>query len=621
MADEALDQSGADENTFYFEEVEVDDDDDGEYKEVSDIDSEIDEDDENENFDELFATLNQADIADPAATQPLSPVQKTKKAVTIQKPVVVDDFIRNFMIKTGMKKSLDAFQAEWYEMKESGRIQSENTVVPDLYVKNEQLDNQLYALREEAARAQAVAEKARGTWEKFRRERDFHRMHHRRVQQEKATLLRDMKRLQAHCAQFEPALKQAKHKYETVLKDLMLVQLEKERMQAKLEALESQVKQLESMNARGSGADLTETTVNRSLNVSKSRSKKRGDSAKKRGKSGKSGAKRSTPREKKSRESVIPPEDRINPHLSRNYVPAQGQKYTLRKTFKGHQAPVSCVAVHPKKMLMATGSDDCTWKLWSLPKGELIMSGVGHDDWLGSCKFNPRGTHLSTASGDGTVKLWSLAEARCMHTFTDHAQSVWSADWHWTGDFIVSGSMDQTVRLLDVATGKCRQTFRGHVDSVNLVEFLPFANTICSASADKTISLWDMRTGLCVQVLDGHNNAVLHAAFNLQGDSLVSSDADGVVKLWDVRMVAQRLEILTCADSQRHPVNCSSFDASGQVVASGTNDAMLKFHSAADGSLLGALEGHQSSVQALAWDPGNRYLVTGASDSAFRLWN
>jgi WD40 repeat protein len=207
------------------------------------------------------------------------------------------------------------------------------------------------------------------------------------------------------------------------------------------------------------------------------------------------------------------------------------------------------------------------------------------------------GTHLATASGDGTVKLWSLAEAKCVQTYSDHAQAVWCADWHWTGDFVASGSMDQTLRLLDVNTGKCRQTFRGHVDSVNVVEFMPYANMLCSASADKTISLWDMRTGLCVQVLDGHNNAVLHAAFNLQGDSIVSSDADGVVKVWDVRMVAQRQEILTCSDTQRHPVNCSQFDPSGQVVAVGTNDSQLKLYSAVDGAILGNLEGHQSSVQ------------------------
>lgn len=39
------------------------------------------------------------------------------------------------------------------------------------------------ALRQELTKMQAIAERAQGTWDKFRKERDFHRMHHKRVVQ------------------------------------------------------------------------------------------------------------------------------------------------------------------------------------------------------------------------------------------------------------------------------------------------------------------------------------------------------------------------------------------------------------------------------------------------------
>jgi len=50
---------------------------------------------------------------------------------------------------------------------------------------------------------------------------------------------------------------------------------------------------------------------------------------------------------------------------------------------------VFSVALHPEKQILATASDDRTWKLWGLPTGELILTGHGHSDWVAGCDFHP----------------------------------------------------------------------------------------------------------------------------------------------------------------------------------------------------------------------------------------
>jgi len=50
---------------------------------------------------------------------------------------------------------------------------------------------------------------------------------------------------------------------------------------------------------------------------------------------------------------------------------------------------VYSVALHPDKQILATASDDRTWKLWGLPNGELILTGHGHSDWVAGCDFHP----------------------------------------------------------------------------------------------------------------------------------------------------------------------------------------------------------------------------------------
>ena len=55
--------------------------------------------------------------------------------------------------------------------------------VPDAYMHNAKLSDEIISLRKQLAKANSIAAKASSTWDTFRKERDFHRMHHKRVVQ------------------------------------------------------------------------------------------------------------------------------------------------------------------------------------------------------------------------------------------------------------------------------------------------------------------------------------------------------------------------------------------------------------------------------------------------------
>uniref|UniRef100_A0A7S3GHL0 Sperm-associated antigen 16 protein n=1 Tax=Palpitomonas bilix TaxID=652834 RepID=A0A7S3GHL0_9EUKA len=386
-------------------------------------------------------------------------------------------------------------QTEWYELQQKGKLSDEDVaVVPDLYLRNRQLDGIIQQLRKDLEKAQEVAEKAKNTWDKLRKERDFHRMHHKRVVQEKNKLVVDIKRLKKHYSHFEPTLKELQHKYEVAMKEKMLMRLERDKLSHKVESLERTVK-----------ADVPKRSLP-SPNQSGGKSQDKKISM----------THAETNKENANEDSVLPPDDRENPFLDSEFDPPKVENMSLRKTFKAHGAAVSNICVHPRKPILGTCSDDGTWRMYSIPNGDLIMSGDGHKDWVSGMDFHPRGTHAVTGSGDGTVKIWSFSSASCTSTLRDHTQAVWSVAYHDLGDFVVSASMDHTAKLWDTATGRCQQTFRGHVDSVNHVTFQPFSNNICTASGDKTVSLWDSRSGLCIQTFYGHLNSVTCAAFSLR---------------------------------------------------------------------------------------------------------
>ena len=484
---------------------------------------------------------------------------KQIQPVVGKRPALIDDFIRNFLLKMKMSKTLDAFQTEWYEKAASGQLTPEDVgIVADVYQRNQELDNQVKALRAELDKAKEIAHKARSTWDKFRKERDFHRMNHRRVVQEKSKLVTDLRRLRSHMTTYEPTLKGLESKYETAMKEKSMAKIQADRLTQRVDTLENQLRQATITAGSQIGTSMPDHMVQEQSR--QAANTKVADKSK----LIKGPEKTKTVGPTLSFESsLLAFQDRENPYLSQVFEAQRADKYSLRKTFKAHISAISAVSLHPKKSIVATASDDNTWKMWSIPGGELILTGEGHKSWVSGIDFHPKAANLSTSSGDGTVKVWDFAKSRCLATLSEHSQAVWGCAYHDSGDFLASCSMDHTAKLWDLQRLKCRTTLRGHVDSVNAVIFQPFSNSICTCSGDKTVSLWDARTGLCVQTFYGHLNSCNHVAFSLRGDLVASTDADGGVRLWDIRMVQERLQI----NAGPHAANKIAFDRSGTVLA------------------------------------------------------
>lgn len=562
---------------------EDEDDDDYTYEEVEVEDGEEDGDtgaeEEDEDLDVALATMK---TKEDGATQPKEDLPP--RAGVTRRPEVLDDFIRNVLLKMGMTETLDMFQREWYRLTGEGKLSEVDTgTVPDIYLRNQQLGDELRNMQAEMNRQQEVADKAKSTWDRFRKERDFHKMHHKRVVQEKNKLIVDLKRLKNHYSNFEPMLQMMRAKYETAMKEKMLMKLERDRLSSRVGALEAQLRQLEG-NRPADQPDEAKPTMPR-----------------------------------KPRGAQLPPDSRDNPALERDVAPPPVGKWGLAKTFQAHSASVSAIAVHPSKPIVATASDDGLWKMWSLSGGDLIMSGDGHKGWLSGISFAPGGRQLATSAEDGTVKIWDFEQSRCVQTLVEHTQAVWDVAYMTDhAEFLASCSMDHNAKLWDLTVGRCRQTFRGHVDAINGITFQPYANVIATASGDKTLSLWDCRSGLCAQTFYGHKNACNSIAFKPQGEQVVSTDADGTVRLWDIRKVAE----IACIRVSDHPANSAVFDPSGKALAVACDDSIVRCYDleslAAGNDAQPKMSGHSDAVQCVAFGQG--YLVSGGTDCTFRLW-
>ena len=87
-------------------------------------------------------------------------------AKTIKRKELIDDYIRNFFISNNLPKSLEAFQAEWYNIAQRGKIEGEEERnIPDVELKNMKMMEKTKGLKNELRDANEYAEKTRDTWD------------------------------------------------------------------------------------------------------------------------------------------------------------------------------------------------------------------------------------------------------------------------------------------------------------------------------------------------------------------------------------------------------------------------------------------------------------------------
>ena len=381
-------------------EISVDDDEGYNYDEIKDSDEEDDaslkkldsseSEDDLEDFERLKAktTLKKLEKQTMEGAGTLqSQLDKTKyrheiKSKVVKRDVVVDDFIRNYLSKFKMSKTLNIFQHEWSELQKKGTFNDNHIgLITDTENKNLRMKERIERMKVELVKENLKAEKAKSTWEKLRKERDFHKTHKNRVEKEKVQISDNIKKLKELQEQYEEKIEELTKKYEMTLKEKTLLKLDKEKLQKRAQEIKNRIKDREEEVAHA---------------IEESRARNAGT------------MKPKQIIKVKGQITPYPVDDaRPNPFLAQEYDDFNS-KVSNQKIIKAHDKAIGGMCLHLKNQILATASDDALWKIWNMEDGENILSGEGHKDWISGIDFHPAGSHLVTSSGDKAVKIWDF---------------------------------------------------------------------------------------------------------------------------------------------------------------------------------------------------------------------
>lgn len=198
----------------------------------------------------------------------------------------------------------------------------------------------------------------------------------------------------------------------------------------------------------------------------------------------------------------------------------------------GHKGAVTALSYGGKGMILASGADDATVRLWRTDSFEEMRVLQTETSTVKAVSVSPDEKRVVSSFQHSSLMIWDIATGSPIQALHGHAHIVNAATYSPDGENIASSSNDQSISIWDAVSGQRIRVLNSYSGFVLSVAFSPDGSKLVSGSADTTVNIWDSLTGRRIQELRGHSNWVNAVAFSPDGNRVVSGSIDKSIRMW-----------------------------------------------------------------------------------------
>ncbi|KAG7480921.1 hypothetical protein MATL_G00061340 [Megalops atlanticus] len=238
-------------------------------------------------------------------------------------------------------------------------------------------------------------------------------------------------------------------------------------------------------------------------------------------------------------------------------------------------------------LLLATGLNNGTIKIWEVTTGHLLFDLSGHQGVVRDLVFAPNGSlTLVSGSRDKTLRIWDLTKpGQAAHVLRGHTSWVYSCSVSPDCSMIASVCRGNTkVYLWSLRS----YTFIRNLGDIRMFlvscDFSPDGALLATAAfaSNWEIDLWDPYTGdilvtlqecsYCnIEIMD---NPIRAVRFSTEGLHLALVTEDRAMQIWEM---GQEKPVIETEVRRFSNGLCCTFHPQGGIVATGTRDGHVKF--------------------------------------------